>query len=846
MVDSLWGAEFNIEETPKKIKKIKEKLDDPKDISKVLKSTSSKISIQEKLDLIIENVYRILGKYKEDTITIRTKEELVSYIDAAIENGEIAIDTETNNSLDPITCKLMGPCIYTPGQKNAYIPLNHVDIDTRLRLPNQLTEEDVKEQFQRLVNTKIIMHNGKFDYQVIKCTTGEELNIYWDTMLAARLIDENEPSARLKDQYIDKIDPSIEKYDIEYLFEGIEYAIVPPEVFALYAATDAYMTYKLYKYQLERFETDPELKGSYHILKDVEVPLIPVVANMELRGVGLDKEYAQRLSVKYNKLLTACEEKIQAEFEIIKPKIDAWRLTPDANFQPLKKNGVDKAKSKSEKLPENINSDSPTQLAILFYDVLKFPQVSKKSPRGTGVDELEALAEKTKSPLCKLILEKRGLSKLLNTFIDKLPQDVNESDGKIHASFNQLGTDTGRFSSSNPNLQQLPRDAGSIRMMFRADPGKIMVGSDFSAQEVRMGAFSSQDPSMIDAYVQNKDLYAQIASVAFDSTYDNCLEFYPEGTKIIYEGKEVICGKKTHTNVEGKKRRQSAKPICIGSLYQRGVKSISEQIGKSLEETQEIMDKFYAGFPRLKQWMDEQKEFVRKNGYVDNWNGRRRRLPEAQLPKYTVKLDENAKTNFNPLLHCNVNSNNELILKYQRQLETVQYRKEYEAIKANAEAEGVEIINNNAKIAQCERQSVNYPCQSGGADVTKLAMLNIDKDPELKALGFELLLPVHDELIGQCPLENADKVAELLPKLMVQTAVNAGINVPMSCDPTVESCWYEEEIMGKLNSKFGKLLVDMDKEEAYNIIYKEFSELTPEQIYGVLSGEVNTLYPDRR
>ena len=301
-----------------------------------------------------------------------------------------------------------------------------------------------------------------------------------------------------------------------------------------------------------------------------------------------------------------------------------------------------------------------------------------------------------------------------------------------------------------------------------------------------------------------------------------------------------------YTNVEGKKRRQSAKPIVIGSLYQRGVKSISEQIGKSLEETQEIMDKFYAGFPRLKQWMDEQKEFVRKNGYVDNWNGRRRRLPDAQLPKYTVKLDENAKTNFNPLLHCTVNSNNELILKYQRQLETIQYRKEYEAIKANAATEGVEIINNNAKIAQCERQSVNYPCQSGGADVTKLAMLNIDKDPELKALGFELLLPVHDELIGQCPLENADKVAELLPKLMVQTAIDAGINVPMSCDPTVESCWYEEEIMGKLNSKFGKLLVDMDKEEAYNIIYEEFSELTPEQIYGVLSGEVNTLYPDRR
>ena len=244
---SLWGDDFNVTPEPQKQKKIIEKAAKPQKVKttteKVIKSKSSSVSIHDKLRLIKEEVLRILGVYKDQTVVIRTREELTKYIDAAIVNGEIAIDTETNNSLVPLTCKLMGPCIYTPGQKNAYIPINHVDPDTRELLPNQLTEQDIKEEFLRLTDTKIIMHNGKFDYEVILCTCDVELEIYWDTMIASRILDENE-RANLKQQYISKIDPSIEKYSIEQLFEGVEYAIVDPEIFALYAATDAFMTYK--------------------------------------------------------------------------------------------------------------------------------------------------------------------------------------------------------------------------------------------------------------------------------------------------------------------------------------------------------------------------------------------------------------------------------------------------------------------------------------------------------------------------------------------------------------------------------------------------------------------------
>ena len=465
---SLWGEDFDIIEKPKPVKSIIKKASKPRDTAvDVKKATASKtLSLDAKLDLIRENVYRILGKYKDQTICIRDRESLAHYIDAAIANGEIAIDTETNNSLDPITCKLMGPCIYTPGQKNAYIPINHVNKDTRELLPNQLTEEDIREEFERLNthNTHVITHNGKFDYQVLKCTTLYKMHIYWDTLIGAKILDENELSYKLKEQYKNKIDPSAEKYDIENLFEHIEYALVDPELFALYAATDAVKTYELYRWQLERFnlEDNSKLKS---LFLDIEMPVMEVAAEMELTGVELDKDYASLLSKKYHKQLDLVDAEINQELEKISSKIAEWRLTPEANVKPTTKTGKP-GKSKSEQLEEPINLGSPTQLAILLYDVLKLPCVDTKQPRGTGEDQLKKLSEY--SDICKYMLDRRGVVKLLDAFIDSLPQEVNPKTGRIHCSFNQLGAATGRFSCSEPNLQQIPSHDKTIRLMFRA------------------------------------------------------------------------------------------------------------------------------------------------------------------------------------------------------------------------------------------------------------------------------------------------------------------------------------------------------------------------------------------
>lgn len=470
MFDSLWGDDYLVvSPPPKQQKKIIEKVTKPKKVTvtteKKISTRSSKVTTAERLALISEEVHRILGVYKDQTVVLRSKEELANYIDKAIVNQEIAVDTETNNSLVPITCKLMGLCLYTPGMKNAYIPVNHVDINTGELLSNQVTEEEIKEELKRLYSTKIIMHNGKFDFEVIKCTCETELDIYWDTMIGSRILDENE-RANLKQQYINKIDPSIEKYSIEQLFEGVEYAVVDPELFALYAATDAFMTYKLYQWQKAQFSI-PGNEKMYNLFKNIEMPIVRVCADMELAGIEIDQEYGKRLSAKYHKKLDAVDCKIEEELCKYRDVISEWRKTPEANYKEKKVNKKGEetwAKSKSEQLQDPPSMTSPTQLAIFFYDVLKVGVIDKKSPRGTG----EEILSKINLPICKLILEKRGLEKIIGTYVDKLPECVLPETGRLHAHFNQIGADTGRFSSSDPNLQNIPSHLKEIRMLFRA------------------------------------------------------------------------------------------------------------------------------------------------------------------------------------------------------------------------------------------------------------------------------------------------------------------------------------------------------------------------------------------
>lgn len=827
MADSLWGDEFVVPNEKETAKKIVNKVSKPKEVKVSVEKQikSKKISLDEKLALITENVLKTLGKQKENVEVIKTKERFSDYIDKAINVGRIDIDTETNNSLDPITCKIMGLCLYVPGEKQTYIPVNHRNKDTGERLDWQLTETDIKEELQKLLNAKtyIVMHNGKFDYEVIKCTCGIEIPPNWDTMIGAKLLDENEKSAGLKQQYIQKIDPEQEKYDIEHLFKGVEYADVDPDIFALYAATDALMTDKLYEWQMDKFK-DPDLAKVLKLANDVEMPLVQVVAEMELNGVEFDREYDERLSKKYHKRLDAVDDKINAELEKLAPQIAAWRLTPEANFKPKKKTGDGDGKSKAEQLTDPINLASPVQLAILFYDILKVGVIDKKSPRGTGEDILE----KIKLPIAQLLLERRGLMKLITAFIDSLPGWVNPKTGRIHCHFNAYGAATGRFSSSDPNLQQIPSHNHELRLLFKARDGYIMMSSDFSQQEPRLLSQFSHDENMINAYKQGKDLYATIAAGVYHNKYEDNLEFNPITKQL---------------QPEGKARRSSVKSLLLGIMYGRGVTSIAEQIHGTKEDAQKIVDDFYASFPKVKTWIDNTQETARKTGYVEDLWGRRRRLPDLLLPKYDIKLINKDKGSgaFNPFIGCKDRvdeSSNKLLAKYKQRCENIKYAKEYERIQAEALAEGVEIHSNTGFIAQAERQCVNARIQGSAATMTKKAMINLFKDKRLNELGFKIMIGVHDELIGECPLENREECAERLTTIMRNAAADI-CEVPFKCDAELSTCWYLPQYTAEIEEQFDELLKDNDEYKAFEILANDRIESTRTQLYEIVKSKLS-------
>ena len=473
---------------------------------------SSRLSLRDQLTIITDRVLKTLGRQRQNVAVIRSLDEYNTYIDKAIEAGIIAIDTETNNSLDPVTCMLMGLCLYVPGEKQVYIPVNHVDPDTKVLLDNQLTTEELHIGLQRLLDAQvfIVMHNGKFDYEVLKVTCGIEVVPTWDTIVAARLLNENE-EANLKIQYHKKIDPSQEKYDIEKLFDKIPYAYVDPDIFALYAATDSLMTYRLFEWQYPVMTSDENKKLCW-LFKNIEMPIVVVTAEMELRGVKVDEAFGEKLRLKYNDLLAEVDTKIEQELENLRPTIEAWRLDPKNNERtkvyPPKKtkkslakieeefNLVDKkgkryklGKAKVEQLGDPINLASPVQLAILFYDILGEASVSRKAPRGTGEEELTAIAKRHEEngdslPICDLILERRGIVKLITGYIDTIPSLATHwPDHRIRFHLNSLGTDTGRYSSggkikfmngdtqvclSGINIQNIPSHNPEIRLLFMA------------------------------------------------------------------------------------------------------------------------------------------------------------------------------------------------------------------------------------------------------------------------------------------------------------------------------------------------------------------------------------------
>lgn len=425
---------------------VPQRADRSKDLELVKKSKSTKkpsptikgggglLGIITKIKYAVEH---ILGKYRYQYIILNTKESISKYFDKCIKNNIISIDTETTG-LDPIVHRIVGLCIYTPNQKAAYVPINHVSYITGEKASGQITEEEVKECLDKLLQSKldIIMFNAKFDIRVIrnqlKC---KDIYCTFDCMLAARLLNENEPTNRLKklhQKYV--LNDKEDEFTFDELFNGVSFDKIPINTGYLYAAHDAIITYELYEFQKQYINLEHErkdLRDIAWVFYNIEMPCIPVIADMEDNGIEFDFKKHSELSEKYHKLLNNQAEKVYGEIEKYNDKIEKYKI-----------------KNINHRLEDPINLDSSTQISILLYDVLCVESVDKRSPRGTGSDILE----KIDNPICKELIKYRELSKLVSAFIDSLPEYVNKQDNRIHCSFRQYGAKTGRMSCTEPKL----------------------------------------------------------------------------------------------------------------------------------------------------------------------------------------------------------------------------------------------------------------------------------------------------------------------------------------------------------------------------------------------------------
>lgn len=376
----------------------------------------------------------------------------------------------------------------------------------------------------------------------------------------------------------------------------------------------------------------------------------------------------------------------------------------------------------------------------------------------------------------------------------------------------------------------------------------VLIGSDFSQQEPRLLSHYSQDENMITAYKQGKDLYATIASGVYKMGYWDCMERYEDGSP----------------NPEGKKRRQSVKAILLGIMYGRGARAIAEQIGSTVERAQEIVDDFYKSFPSVKTWMDASLAKLKEKEYVEDFYGRRRRLPDINLPAYKVsrlKPIATAET-FNPFINCSDREVPDLLVQewehrirekvaasQQRQREKAlqsgkpfkendeMSNRLYETLAKEALTKGIKIEAFTGRRSQAERQCVNAMIQGGAATMTKIAMNKIFRDPILNQYGFKMLIGVHDELIGQCKEEYKEVCADRLCEVM-KTCVADIVDVPFKCDPSIVRRWYEDEMGYSIQDKLKGLIADgKTEDEAIEILRKKNPEFNDEQFQTLLTIE---------
>ncbi|MEA2594158.1 MAG: polymerase [Thermomicrobiales bacterium] len=498
---------------------------------------------------------------------VRTRDELDRLIGRIRETGSYAIDVEST-STDPMQARLVGIAIAVSPSEGYYIPVGHA-------AGNQLSMDEVRDALTPVLSDpalEVLAHHAKYDLQVLRRHRFPIERATFDTMIAAYLL--NESSVGLKDLAFTKL--GIEMTEITRLIGTgrgqLTMDVVSLEEAGDYAAGDVEATFEL----AEHFRPLLTAQGQDRLFAEIEMPLVPVLVEMERAGIAIDAGYLQELANEIQNRMRELEREIY------------------------------------ECAGREFNVNSTKQLASLLFEELKLPS-GRRTKTGYSVDQdvLEGL--RAEHRIVQLILEYRSLGKLQSTYVEALPLQVNPETGRIHTSFNQTIAATGRLSSTNPNLQNIPirTELGRrVRRAFVADhrpesrlfKNATLLSIDYSQIELRLLAHLTQEPFLLDAFRSGEDVHRATAALVYG-----------------VEPSEVTPD-----------MRRVAKTVNFGLLYGMQAYGLSRDTGLSRAEAQKFIDQYWARLPNVKRYFDETLRMGATRGYVETLNGRRRLLPDLQ------------------------------------------------------------------------------------------------------------------------------------------------------------------------------------------------------------------------
>ncbi len=575
-----------------------------------------------------------------------------------------AFDTETT-SLDVMEAELVGISFAIEGHRAWYVPV------PAEREAAQAVVEELRPLFEN-EGVEKIAQNVKYDYSMLRRYGVEVCGPLFDTMIAHYLM---QPEMRHGMDYLSEVylhyhpipttallgeDAKKRAKRGEALFTMRD---LPVDQVMQYCCEDSDVTFRL----AEIFRLELKKQKLTSLFYDIEMPLVTVLADMELAGVRLDTG-----------ALKETEGILNAELKNIETQLTEWAGHP---FNPL----------------------SPKMVGEVLFEEMKLDPKAKKTRTGQYVTSEEVLQKlKDRSPIVEGILNYRGVKKLLSTYVESLPAMVNPATGRIHTSFNQTVTSTGRLSSSNPNLQNIPiRDemGRELRKAFIPDEGCVFFSADYSQIELRIMAHLSEDPAMTEAFFSGEDIHAATAAKIYH---------LPIG--------EV-----------SKLQRTKAKTANFGIIYGISVFGLASRLNIPRSEAKELIDGYFATYPKVREYMDHSIETAREKGYVETIFGRKRMLPDIHSRNATVR-------------------------------------------------------------GYAERNAINAPIQGSAADIIKIAMVRIARRIRSERLHAKLLIQVHDELNFSVPVEELERLRQLV---LEEMAGACSLRVPLIADCGSGSNWME-------------------------------------------------------